>query len=97
MSDHNITRISNTAVEQVVSADRCRIIAIIPEGTTAGTVTVRDAATIGGSNVKHIAAAGLDQRGKTFSQRGVRMSTGLTVQLSDNTDDVAIIWAPKFS
>jgi hypothetical protein len=86
MSDHNITRISNTAVEQVISTDRCRL-----------TVTVRDDSVAGGSNVKHIAAAGLPQAGKTFSQRGVRMSTGLTVQLSSATDDVAIVWAPKFS
>jgi hypothetical protein len=97
MSDHNITRITNTTDETVVSADRCRLIAIVPEATTLGTVTIRDAATAGGSNVKHICAIGLTQVGKSFSQRGVRFASGLTVQLSDNTDDVAVIWAPKFS
>lgn len=96
MADHNITRISNDTDETVISTERCRLIALIPENaTTAGTITVRDAAEIGGSNIKHICAIGLTQVGKSFSQRGVKMSNGLTVQLSDNTDDVAVIWAPK--
>ena len=97
MSDHNITRVSNTTTETVIANDRARLIAIIPEGTTLGTITIRDAATIGGSNVKHICAIGLTQAGKSFSQRGVRFGSGITVQMSDNTDDIAVIWAPTHS
>lgn len=94
---HNITRHTGTTDETVISSERCRVIAIIPEAQTAGTVTIRDDSAANGdaAAIKHIAAIGLTQAGKTFSQRGARFSTGLTVELSDGSDVVAIVWAPK--
>jgi len=93
----NLYRHTGTTDETVISTDRSRVIAILPEDTTAGTVTLRDSNTADDSDPVHIAAAGLPQTGKMFSQRGVKFATGLTVQLSDDTDVVLIVWAPKFS
>lgn len=95
----NAYRHTGTTDETVISTDRSRVIAIVPEGTTAGTVTLRNdnAANGDADAIKHIAAASLPQSGKQFSQRGVKFDTGITVQLSNAADVVLIVWAPKFS
>lgn len=97
MSDHQIYRHTGTVAETVITDDICRIVAVIPESTTTGTVTLRDEAEIsqGDVNVVHICAIGLSQEGKHFTQRGAMLRNGLTVQLSVAGDIVAIVWARK--
>lgn len=85
-----IHRTAGDTDEHVIHAGRCRVHAIRPELTTTGTITLRNAATIGGSNVLAECAIGLTQAGKDM--HGVLFDTGLTVELSVGTDLSAIIW-----
>lgn len=78
-------RTAGNTAEQVICPQRCMVYGIHPELTTTGTVTLRDDATTGGSNVKVLCAIGLTQAGKPFTQ-GVLFERGLTVQLSVATD-----------
>jgi hypothetical protein len=99
----NITRITGDTLEHIIGAavsegdaggastGRIILYAIIPELTTTGTVTLRDAAATGGSNVIHVAAIGLTQAGKLF-YAGAQFVNGLTVQLSVGTDAISVIW-----
>jgi hypothetical protein len=80
-------------VEYVVSAAPCILLGIIPDATTAGTTTLRDAGATGGTNTIHLAAIGLTQQGKSFAS-GVKMQNGLTIQLSSAADKVGVIWTP---
>jgi hypothetical protein len=90
----NQTRVTG-ATEVLLSATPARIIAIIPEATTTGTVAIRDAAAIGGgSTPMHNCAIGLLQAGKQFAEWGVRLGNGLTVQLSVGGDAVTVVWGP---
>lgn len=86
----NITRTDGDTDEHVICANRCFLYMVVPEGLTTGTITLRDAAETGGSNVIHVCAAGLGQTGKIFG--GAQFHSGLTVQLSAGTDLSAIIW-----
>jgi hypothetical protein len=89
----NYTRITGDTNEHLISAVPVRLHAVVPEATTTGTVTLRDAVATGGSVTMHIAAIGLTQAGKQFGS-GVRTIAGLTVQLSAGTDAVTICWSP---
>ena len=90
----NQTRVTG-ATEFVVSANRCAIIALIPEATTSGTIAVRDAGVIGGGSTPiHTAAAGLTQSGKQFSDWGVKLQNGITLTLSNGADALTVVWAP---
>lgn len=90
MSQINITRTEAVVTEQVIAAGRARLLLVIPELTTTGTLTIRDAAEAGGSNVKHVAAIGVPQTGKVFG--GADFPNGITFQQSVATDRCAIIW-----
>ncbi|HYF28591.1 MAG TPA: hypothetical protein VD931_22820 [Baekduia sp.] len=86
-------RTAGNTDEQVVCTRRCLVYSITPELTTTGTVTLRDDATAGGSNIKHVSAIGLTQAGKTFP-RGVLFERGVTVKLSAATDLTLITFEP---
>lgn len=86
----NLSRTAGDTAEHVISAGKCILYGIFPELTTTGTITVRDSATTGGSNVIHVCALGLTQVGKDLG--GVLCLNGLTVQLSVGTDLSAIVW-----
>ena len=88
----NGTRTTGDTNEHVIAAFPVRVFGIRPELTTTGTITLRDAATTGGSNVKHVCAIGLTQAGKSLD--GVLFATGLTVQLSVASDLSLITWLP---
>lgn len=88
----NLSRTAGDTSEHVICAVPCVLYGIYPELTTTGTITVRDAAATGGSNVVHVCAIALLQAGKKFGPKGVRMAAGLTVQLSAATDLSAIVW-----
>lgn len=92
VSPNRYTRIADTN-EHLLEAPAI-LIGIYPENTTAGTVTVRDDTATGGSNVAHTAAIGLTQAGKNFGTNGIRMTHGLTVQLSSASDAVMVVWRP---
>ncbi len=63
------TRTEADTNEHVLHIGRCRLYGVYPEpATTAGTITIRDAADTGGSNVRHVCAAALPQAGKTFRE-----------------------------
>lgn len=85
--------VGNTA-EQVVCTQRCLVFGIVPELTTTGTITLRDDAATGGANVKHIAAIGLLQSGKSFGGHGVLFERGCTIQLSVASDLTIIMFFP---
>lgn len=90
----NQTRVTS-ATEVLISATPARIVAIIPESTTTGTVALRDAPAIGGGSTPfHLAAIGLLQAGKQFAEWGVCTGAGLTVQLSVGGDAVTVVWGP---
>ena len=90
----NTTRLTGTTAETVVNPGRCAILAIVPDSTTTGTVTVRDSATAVGSAPDSVSAIGLTQQGKQFGPYGVICDAGLTVQLSAAGDAVMVIWVP---
>ena len=83
----NITRTAAVDTEQVIHTGRCRLLAILQELTTTGTLTVRNGEA--GTTV-HVAAVGLAQEGKHFD--GARLGTGLTIEQSVASDRCAIIW-----
>ena len=85
------------ATEVLISNVGCRLVTIVPQGTTLGTVTVREAPAIGSGNAPRFTCAiGLTQQmgGSMFSENGVMMGQGLTIQLSNGADTVGIITAP---
>lgn len=90
MNVRGIYRTPGDTNEHVVVTGRVRLIAVRPELTTTGTITLRDAAATGGSNVIHVCAIGLTQAGKDFN--GATFLNGISVQLSVGTDLSAIIY-----
>ena len=90
----NISRTAADTNEHVIASGKAILYGIYPELTTTGTITVRDASATGGSNIKHVCAIALLQAGKTFGPKGVLFPSGITVQLSVNTDLSAIVWEP---
>lgn len=92
MAERQIIRMStNDTAELVVYAGRCRLVAIVPELTTTGTLTFRQGAT-GGSDVKHVCAIGLTQQGKEVE--GAVFPGGITLQRSVGTDIVGVVVEP---
>lgn len=80
------------AAEVRIAANNARIIKIVPQGTAAGTVTLREASAIGSGNpARWVApAAGTD-----FGAAGVAFAGGLTVQLSNGADTFGIVWGTR--
>lgn len=92
----NSIRITGSTVEQLITNKPAIILAVIPDNTTAGNVTVRDGAAADGSGTPiSVSVAGLTQQGKTFGPYGVRTGLGLTVQLSQAADAVLVVWMPQ--
>lgn len=87
-------RHTGTTNETMVFPGRCILLAIIPEATTTGTVTIRDTPTASAGPVDHLAAIGLAQDGKQFGPFGVECAQGISVQLSVAGDAVGVIFAP---
>jgi len=80
------------ATEVLISASNARLLAIIPQGTASGTVTVREASAIGtGATARWTAPAGGTSFGGNY---GVKFMGGLTVQLSNGADTFGIVWGP---
>lgn len=77
---------TGVTTEQVISTRPCWIYGITPELTTTGTITLRNQATAAGGASMHVCAIGLTQAGKAFGAWGLYFDTGLTIQLSVNTD-----------
>lgn len=87
----NITRTAGVDTEQIITAQKARLILVVPEvAVTAGTITLRDDNVAGGSNVVHVAAAGLGPAGKAFA--GGQFNRGITIQHSDAADRCAVVW-----
>ena len=96
------TRYRTDAVtaEQLFHAGRCRVWGLWPEGTTAGTITLRDAGAARGQPlvqisgqqtiIRHLCAIGVLQAGKRLN--GMEFYNGLSVQLSNTADRVLIGW-----
>lgn len=74
--------------EHVICNGPCWLYAVLPDLTTTGTITLRDAAAtgVGASAVIQLCAIGLTQQGKQYGAYGVLLPTGLTIQLSVATD-----------
>ena len=88
---YNLTPVTG-ATEVLISPSNARLIKIVPQGTAAGTVTIREASAIGLSGVaRWTAPAG----GSDFGTYGVAFTGGLTVQLSNGADAFGIVWGPK--
>lgn len=85
----NITRTASSAAEQVICTVRAKLLLVIPEATTTGTLTLRNGAA---GDIKHIAAIGLGQAGKMFGE--AVFDKGITIQQSVAGDICAVIWEP---
>lgn len=74
--------------ENIVSAFAGWLIAIYPDLTTTGTITLRNQKTASGGTpvFTSVCAIGLTQAGKNFGPSGIFCSAGLTIQLSAGTD-----------
>jgi hypothetical protein len=83
----NITRTAAVTTEQVISDKRCRLLLVIPEVVTTGTLTLRNGEA---GEIKHIAAIGVPQTGKVFGN--AQFEDGLTIEQSVGTDRCAIVW-----
>lgn len=94
LKNSNLTRQTGTTAETVISTAPALVMAILPNATTTGTVTLRSASTASGSAALHVAAIGLTQQGAQFGPFGVLFPDGLTVQLSAAGDAVGIVWMP---
>lgn len=86
------TRTTGDTAEHVIFTGAGVLFSITPELTTTGTITIRDAAATGGSNVVHVCAIGLTQAGKVFGPRGMAFQAGCTVQLSAAGDLSWLSW-----
>jgi hypothetical protein len=82
------------ATEVLITPGQARLIAIIPQGTATGTVTVREANAIGSDAAARWTAP---TTGTTFGggDAGVAFAGGLTVQLSVGGDTFGIVWGPR--
>jgi hypothetical protein len=86
-----------TAAEQVLGGYGIRLYKIIPQATTTGTITLREAAATGGSNIVFTVAAAQAAAigGVEFGSEGVVFDGGLTVQLSVAGDNFLFICGAK--
>ena len=93
---NNLTLLTGTT-ELLITPSNARLVKIVNQNATTGTVTIREAAAIGGGSTAKftISAADLTAGGKDFSANGVRFQGGLTIQLSVAGDQIGIIWAPN--
>lgn len=87
----NLTLVTG-ATEVLINAGSSRIVKIIPQNSTTGTVTVREASAIGGGSTARWTAP---SAGTDFGPYGVAMGSGLTVQLSVAGDQFGIVWGPR--
>jgi hypothetical protein len=85
----NITRTDAVATEQVISEVSSRLLLVVPEAETTGTLTLRNGEA---GDVQHIAAIGVPQTGKVFG--GALFPKGITIQQSVAGDRCAVIWEP---
>lgn len=83
-------RTAAVTTEQVVIAHRVRLLAVIPELTTTGTLTLRDSATATATAAVSLTAIGLTQIGKEFY--GMVFTNGLTIQQSVGTDQCTVVY-----
>jgi hypothetical protein len=90
----NITRLTGTTSETVINAGRTVLLAILPDATTTGTVTLRNSASAVGAAAVSVAAIGLLPPGKQYGPAGVVFGDGLTVQNSVTGDAVLVVWIP---
>ena len=96
MTTPRATKIT-TATEQVLGGYGLRLYKILPQGTTTGTITMREATTIGGSNVVFTVSAAQAAAigGVEFGSEGAIFDGGLTVQLSVAGDNFLFICGAK--
>lgn len=87
----SLYRTTAVTTEVLVHAGRCLLHGIRPEvASTAGTITIRDAVAIGGSNVVRVCPIATLQAG--INMDGALLANGLTVQLSNAADLTSLIW-----
>lgn len=80
------------AAEVLIASTNARLVKIVPQGTAAGTVTVREASATGsGKPARWIAPSG----GSDFGDTGVAFAGGLTVQLSNGADTFGVVWGTR--
>lgn len=83
-----ITRTAASSVaEQVISAVRSKLLLVIPEADTTGTITLRNGQ---GGNIVHVAAIGVPQTGKVFGE--ALFDKGISIQFSAAADRAAVVW-----
>ena len=88
---YNLTLVTG-ATEMLIAPSNARLIAVVPQGTASGTVTVREASAIGsGGTARWVAPAAGNNFGTAY---GVKFQAGLTVQLSNGADTFGIVWGP---
>lgn len=92
LQSNNLTLV--TGATEVLISTTARLIAIIPQGTAAGTVTVREASAIGSGNAARWTQPAGTNNPTEFGDQGVGFAGGLTVQLSNGADTYGIVWAP---
>lgn len=90
----NYTRLTGTTAETMIATGRVVLLAIIPDATTTGTVTLRDTASVAAVAAFSVAAIGLPVAGKQYGPYGVVCGNGLSVQNSVSGDAVIVVWAP---
>ena len=91
----NGTRVTGSTSETLIYSGRCILLALLPNNTTTGTITVRDGGAADGTGAtKHVAAIGITQNDLQFGPYGIVMGSGLTVQNSVAGDAVTVVWMP---
>lgn len=91
LSNRGGFRTANAATEQLVTTGRVRLIGILPELTTTGTITIRDGSVADASGtIIHVCAIGLLQSGKPFY--GLIFNKGITVTQSVGTDQMLVVF-----
>ncbi len=84
-----LSYLSNTTTETVITAAPARLRGVVADKGNLGTLTLRDSAATGGSNVKGAVRADQDH-----DYHGATFENGITAQLSIGTDAVAILCRP---
>lgn len=95
LNPSNSTLVSGVTTEQLIFSGKAVLLAILPNNTTTGTITLRDGALANGTGTtKHVAAAGATQNDIQFGPYGVIYGSGITVQNSVAGDGVTVVWMP---
>jgi len=84
------------ASEVLITPAQARLIAVIPQGTAAGTAAVREAQVTGsGATARWTVPTGTVGTLFGGNDAGVAFAGGITLQLSNGADVFGVVWGPR--